>query len=148
MVECWGSSLTTSPRYVIVAGPADQDTNYRLQQGPAEDRAWRDEQAQREWISRLAALQTRFVEKQTADQRVYWEEPQREQSRRGQSEPYRVSNFQPMRYGEESPNILGNINRILENASQNRRAYEQRVREQRALGSQPVPAPALMMSQV
>jgi hypothetical protein len=165
MVECWGSSLT-SPGYVIVGGPADWATKHKLLQAVAEDEDWRDEQVHRESVSWRAALQARLVDQETELQRAQWEQAQREKIRQvaalreqaereltekdrlRPAEPYRVANLQPMQYAQESPDILGNVNRILENASQYTRAYEQRVREQSQMRSQTAadPAPSLYPS--
>jgi hypothetical protein len=164
MVDCWGSSLT-SPRYVIVAGPADWAAKHKLLQRVAKDETWRDEQAHGEWVSGRAALQAGLVDQQSELQRAEWEEAQREKIRQiaalreqaereraakdrlRQAEPYRGANLQPMQYAKESPDILGNINRILENASQYTQAYdphpgEQRLRGGSAFGSPNPASPA------
>ena len=101
MVECWGSSLT-SPRYVIVAGPADWATKHKLLQGMAEDEAWRDEQVHRESVSRRAAPQAGLVDQQTELERAQWEAAQREkiaalreQAEREQTEKDRLRPAEP-----------------------------------------------------
>jgi hypothetical protein len=53
-----------------------------------------------------------------------------------------VSNLPAPRYAEGGPDVIGNVNRILENARSNQRAYEQRVREQSRLRSQTAAEPA------
>jgi hypothetical protein len=137
MVKHWGGSLGVTTRQSAVAGPGHQDTSRKLGQEQAPDEAWeRHEQAHREWESKVAAWQEAQLRREEA------ERAQAKRDRVRQDEPYKIGNLQTPRYAAGGPDVLGNVNRILQNASQNRQAYEQRVREGRAPGSQSATGPA------
>jgi hypothetical protein len=88
-----------------------------------------------------------------------WQEAQlrrgqaeRAQAKRGrvrQDEPYKIAHLQTPRYAAGGSDVLANVHWILENANQNRQAYEQRAREGPVMGGQSAagPAPSLNPSQ-
>jgi hypothetical protein len=142
MVLQWGCFGEPTTHDAVAVKKDRQARGRRQDQAP--DEAWqRHEYAHRAWESKVAAWQEAQLRREQAER----EQAKRDRVR--QDEPYKIGNLQTPRYAAGGPDVLGNVNRILENASQNRQAYEQRVREGRALGSQSAagPAPSLNPSQ-
>src|SRR5262249_32535770 len=137
MVLQWGCFGEATTHDAVAVKKDRQDTVRDGRQDEAPDEAWqRHEHAHREWESKVAAWQEAQLRREQAER----EQAKRDRVR--QDEPYKIGNSQTPRYAAGGPDVVGNVNRILENASQNRQAYEQRVREGRALGSQSAAGPA------
>jgi hypothetical protein len=131
IVASWAGSVRGSAPHAATNRQAHRDTVRNGGEDQAQDEAWmRHVQASGEWKSRVAVWQEGQRRREQAE---------REQAKRDRVwhyEPYRIANMPSPGYAEGGADVLGNVHRILENAGQNQRAYEQRVRDQRALGNQ------------
>jgi hypothetical protein len=137
LVLQWGCFGEATTHDAVAVKRDRQDTASDGRQDQAPDEAWqRHEHAHRAWESKVAAWQEAQLRREQAER----EQAKRDRVR--QDEPYKVLNMPSPRYADGGPDVVGNIHRIIENASQNRQAYEQRVRERSTFGSPTVAAPA------